>query len=61
MVSHYDDVGCDGDVIAYNQYRNDACHLDIDYDPEHASKFGGFKDRVVKDTTFSYVKVPLVN
>jgi len=67
MVGHYATSDCSGDVLAYNLYRNDACHLDIELNywnhnfellPRRLSHKTS-SERVVKDSKFSYVKVTM--
>mmetsp|Transcript_27910 Transcript_27910/g.63186 ORF Transcript_27910/g.63186 Transcript_27910/m.63186 type:complete len:372 (+) Transcript_27910:78-1193(+) len=64
MVKHYSDFGCFGDVLAYTLYRDDACHLDIEYNmPVEIIEEGRRLAPIVvepvlnADSTFSYVKV----
>ncbi|KAJ1399469.1 hypothetical protein B484DRAFT_458315, partial [Ochromonadaceae sp. CCMP2298] len=66
MVKHYTEKNCLGDALAYTLYRNDACHLDIEYnmpveiiDVKLARRLAPIVAEPVlnADSTFSYVKV----
>eukprot|EP00601_Ochromonadales_sp_CCMP2298_P026922 CAMPEP_0173280588 /NCGR_PEP_ID=MMETSP1143-20121109/5772_1 /TAXON_ID=483371 /ORGANISM="non described non described, Strain CCMP2298" /LENGTH=355 /DNA_ID=CAMNT_0014217913 /DNA_START=40 /DNA_END=1107 /DNA_ORIENTATION=- len=73
MVSNYEESDCSGDMTGYTLYRNDACHLVIEFNNDDNDDFrgegpiriqerrlqGGYLigGRVTPDSTFSYVKV----
>mmetsp|Transcript_23711 Transcript_23711/g.52692 ORF Transcript_23711/g.52692 Transcript_23711/m.52692 type:complete len:361 (-) Transcript_23711:203-1285(-) len=68
MVANYKNSLCSGDMDSYTLYRNDACHLDIEYnnrEDEDGPPAGAGARRLdhytyeylTTDSTFSYVKV----
>jgi len=68
MVSNYEESDCSGDMTGYTLYREDACHLDIEYnnrEDEDGPPAGAGARRLdhytyeylTTDSTFSYVKV----
>mmetsp|Transcript_27911 Transcript_27911/g.63189 ORF Transcript_27911/g.63189 Transcript_27911/m.63189 type:complete len:376 (+) Transcript_27911:78-1205(+) len=65
MVANYKNSLCSGDMDSYTLYRNDACHLDIEFntaEPDLIITMGNpiaVPDELTTDSTFSYVKVTM--
>jgi len=72
MVSNYEESDCSGDMTGYTLYREDACHLDIEYNNREDDEdqiismddLRNFRrldhrtnEYLTTDSTFSYVKV----